>query len=118
MDRHDVKREDGHVWLKDDEWIEVGKIEDIVALAGGPTYTVEYADAEATAAWLSLDDQQVLEFDVVETLVTMDFPTGFVSTIAAVPIDEGEKYPRRTEVFVDTITSIWDAKGNPESEGN
>lgn len=118
MDRHDVKREDGRIWLEDDEWIEVGKVEDIVALAGGPTYTVEYDDAEATAAWLSLDDQQVLKFDVVETLVTMDFPAEFASTIAAVPIDEGEKYPRRTEVFVDTMTSIWDAKGNPESEGN
>lgn len=116
MDRRETRIEDGVIALEtDDGWLRVGTAQDVIALAGGRTYELDYDDADLYD-WLDTDEDGTLRFDVIETIESMTHPPEFVETIADAPLDEADhaEYPERTVVFVDILTEIWDRKGNVE----
>jgi hypothetical protein len=86
----------------------IGSTSDIVALLGGETYTLAYGDKQAQAAWLDTDDDGQLTVDVREALEGMPFTDEFVTDLADRDGDE------RAEFFADTVTTIWDGKGDPD----
>ena len=115
MDRRETRIEDGVVALEGAEgWLRVGTTADVIALAGGRTYEIDYENADLYD-WLDTDDG-TLRFDVLETIESMTHPPAFVETIADAPLDETgpEEHPERTVVFVDILTEIWDEKGDVE----
>lgn len=96
---------------------EIGPIDGIVNLLGGETYTLEYTDRQSAAAWLATDEENTISFDVRETLEDWGYTDELVSIVKETPLEEdGESgYPIRTEVFVDQVRTIWDAKGDIEA---
>ncbi|WP_226042859.1 hypothetical protein [Natrinema sp. DC36] len=101
---------------RDQHRLEVGPMESIVELAGGETYTVEYTDRQSAAAWLSTDDDNTITFDVREVVGEMPHTQDLVSNLENCPIDETTDagIPKRTALFVDLVTEIWESKGNLE----
>lgn len=114
-----MRIEDGIVHLIGDERIDVGSAADVVELAGGEVCEVEYdEDVANTDAWTDTDEDNVLRFDVVDTIESMDFPADFAAQVAQVAHDaDAGKISSRTEFFVDMMTSIWDSKGNLDAGG-
>jgi|GEM_PF-1093122 hypothetical protein len=120
MDRRATRIEDDVVELETESgWLYVGTTDDVVALAGGPTYELQY-DEPDRYSWLDTDDDGVLRFDVLETVESMTHPPEFVETVADVPLDEpdAEEYPKRTAVFMDVLTEAWGRKGGVGNDGN
>lgn len=116
--RYDGVVENGTLYLEGDGTrIEVGPMDAVVDLIGGETYTLEYNDRQSTVAWLSTDEDNTITFNVREELVDWAYTEELVTNVGESPLDQtGESgHPIRTEVFVDMVTSIWDAKGNMDS---
>ncbi|MFC4990272.1 hypothetical protein [Saliphagus infecundisoli] len=114
MKRYETDVRNGVLYLEtDDDWIEIGPMDDICELVGGETYTIEYDERQRQVSWLDTDDGE-LTFDVRETLADVDYDRDFVENIT--PIDgektDDEGYPMRASVFADLMTDIWDSKGN------
>jgi len=115
--RRGAKVESGTLYLEsEDDWIEIGSMDAVVELIGGEVYTLEYTDRQSAADWLPTDEDNTLTIDVREELADWGYTDEFVGNVAGSPLDEtGESgHPVRTEVFVDMVTAIWDAKGNLE----
>ncbi|WP_222912942.1 hypothetical protein [Natrinema sp. SYSU A 869] len=94
--------------------LEVGSMEHIVELAGGETYTIEYTDRQSAAAWLETDDENAITFDVREAVGDLPHTPDLVTNLENCPLEEttDDGYPKRTTLFVDLLTEIWDSKGN------
>ncbi|WP_090620714.1 hypothetical protein [Natrinema salaciae] len=94
--------------------LEVGSMETVVELVGGETYTLEYTDRQSAAAWLSTGDDNTVTFDVREVVGEMTHTRDFVTNLENCPIDEtdADGVPKRTALFVDLLTDIWESKGN------
>ena len=115
--RYGATVEEGTLYLVgDDDRLEIGPMDGAVELMGGETYTLEYTDEQASAAWLATDDGNTKTLDVRDSLVNWGYTPEFVGNVEGAPLDEtGENgYPQRLEVFVDLVTAIWDAKGHLE----
>lgn len=115
--RYEPRIEDETLYLERDEHrLEVGPMETIVELAGGETYTLEYTDRQSAAAWLPTDDDNTITFDVREVVGEMSHTQDFVTNLEHCPIDEtgADGAPKRTALFVDLLTEIWDSKGTLE----
>ncbi|RQG97951.1 hypothetical protein [Natrarchaeobius chitinivorans] len=113
--RYGATVDDGWLYLEgDDERLEIGSMETVIELFGGETYTIEYEPQQSGAAWLATDEDDTITFDVRETLVDWAYTEEFVANVEACSLEEtdGDGYPLRASVFVDVVTSIWDAKGN------
>lgn len=113
--RYEAVIENDILYLEHEEGLlEVGSMDAIVELFGGETYTLEYTDRQSAAAWISTDDDNTIAIDVREELADWAYTAEFGASVADNPLDEsGESgYPLRTEVFVDTVIAIWDAKGD------
>lgn len=115
--RRGAKIESGTLYLEsEDDWIETGSMDAVVELIGGEVYTLEYTDRQSAADWIATDEDNTITLDVREELADWGYTGEFVANVAGSPLDEtGESgHPVRTEVFVDMVTAIWDAKGNLE----
>lgn len=78
--------EDGTVYVAtDDGPIEIGTVDAIIDLVGGPAWTIEY-DEEDLERYPHLDTSDAgLTVDVVDSIHAMTFGEGFVETLAAQP---------------------------------
>lgn len=114
MERFETKVEEGTLYVEDsDGWLKIGRFEDIYDLIGGREYTLEYDQKAAQAAWLDTDEDNTITFDVRDHLEEMTYTRDFVENIANVEMEKGEDgYPKRTVLFVDLMTEIWETKGN------
>lgn len=116
--RYEPRIADGTLYLeRDDHSLEIGSMEQIVELAGGETYTIEYTDRQSAAAWLDTDDENQITFDVREAVGELPHSPEFVTNLENAPLEEttDEGYPKRTSLFVDLFTEILDSKGNLEA---
>ncbi|WP_408960266.1 hypothetical protein [Natrinema sp. 74] len=116
--RYEPQVEDGTLYLEHERTrLEVGTMDQIVELVGGETYTLEYTARQGAAAWLSTDDDETITFDVRDAVREMPHTPDLVSNLENCPIDEStaDGVPKRTALFVDLITEIWDSKGNLET---
>lgn len=103
------------LYLENEETsIEVASIYTIIELISGETYTIEYSDRQASAAWLSTNGENLITFDVRQTILETPYTAEFVERLASFPREElGDTgYPKRTEEFSKHITEIWDEKGS------
>ncbi|ELY92205.1 hypothetical protein [Natrialba taiwanensis] len=112
--RYEPRIEDETLYLDHDgDRLEVGPMEHIVDRIG-ETYTLEYTEEQSAAAWLQTDSDNTITFDVREVVGKMTHTQEFVANLENCPLDQttpdGE--PKRTALFVDLITEIWDSKGN------
>lgn len=119
MERFHTRVDDGTLVLDTpDGWLTIGEMETIIDLVGGETYTIEYTDAEASVPWLDVEDDGQLTVDVRETLSDYSFDREFVQHVSDTPIDEmnSDDFPKRTTLFVDLVTTIWESKGTMNAE--
>jgi hypothetical protein len=114
MDRHDTKIEDETFYVESENgWLEVGPLDDVDDLVGGREYTLDYDDDAASAAWLNTEDDNTITFDVRDTLADMTYTSDIVTALQNTPLElDSEGHPRRTVLFADLMTQIWDSKGN------
>lgn len=98
----------------DDDRVEVGPMDGIVEVMGGETYTLEYTDEQAGAAWLRTGDEASITLEVRDALLDWGYTPDLVENVRRTPRNEtGESgYSYRLELFVDLVTDIWDAKGD------
>lgn len=110
--------EDGLLYIeREGDPLEVGPMDAVIELIGGETYTIEYTDRQSAVPWLTTDRNNAITFDVNEKLTEWVYTDDVVTTLERCPIDETgtSGYSLRTEAFADTVTAIWDSKGNPQS---
>jgi hypothetical protein len=105
MTRYPTFVEDGIVYVGyEDDPVEIGPVEEIVALVGGPAWTIEYADAEKERHPGMDTSDEGLTVDVVDMLQTMTHSRQFVQTLRAHPAtgqtEDGDAIPPRTGLFV------------------
>lgn len=115
MERYDTRIADDVLYLETpDGEIEVGSMTAVCELLGGETYTVEYDPEAAAMAWLDVDEDDELTFDVRETIADLDFDERFVRKVAGEPLDREtpEGHPRRTDRFAELMRTIWDSRGS------
>ncbi|MDJ1433260.1 hypothetical protein [Halostagnicola sp. A-GB9-2] len=113
--RYGARVVDGTLALEgENDSLEIGPMAAVVDLIGGETYTIEYTARQGAVSWLETDDDDTLTLDVRTELTDWAYTPEFVATLEDCSLEEtGEHgYPIRTEVFVDLVTEIWDAKGN------
>jgi hypothetical protein len=86
MARYETVVEDGTVYVATaEDRLEVGDLETIVELVGGPAWTIEYTEREKQAHPELNTADEGLTVDVVDTINAMTFGEGFVETLAAQP---------------------------------
>lgn len=114
MERYETEIRDDVLYLdSDDGWLEVGPVDDICALLGGETYTIEYDDEERRVPWLETDADGTLTFDVRETLAETSYTREFVQNVESVdPEATDGEYGLRASVFADLMDAIWSSKGD------
>lgn len=85
MDRYGTIVEDGTVYVEADLGrIEVGAVDDIVELVGGPAWTIRY-DAETRSRPDVDTSDEGLTIDVVDTINEMTFSSTFLDALKAQP---------------------------------
>lgn len=113
MKRHETKIDCGSVFIAtDDEWLEIGTLDDLYELFGGTTYTVEYDEFGRAIDWVDLDEDDAMTIDVRETLDGMDHRPKFVRTLESYDLTADGGYPERTAYFAEFMMAIWDGKGS------
>ena len=87
MPRYGTVVEDGTVYVEADiGTIEVGPVDEIVEILGGPAWTIEYDD-EDIERYPQLDtSDEGLTVDVVDSIHAMTFGPAFVETLKAQPL--------------------------------
>ncbi|NHN60713.1 MULTISPECIES: hypothetical protein [Halorussus] len=116
MERYEPECVDGTLFLvADDDRVEVGAVDDVVAAVGGDTYSIEYDQKQRTQPWLDTDDG-VLEIDVRETVTTLPHTEETVSELREYGM-ETERYglPRRTVEFADRFVDVLERQGREDS---
>lgn len=115
MERYDPRIEDDTLFVEvGDKDLEIGSLEDICAILGGESYTLEYGEKARATSWIDTDDDGTITFDVRETLADMAYSKTIVDRIANQPIDatNPDGYPIRTAKFAELMQEIWDSKGS------
>ena len=85
MDRSGTIVEDGMVYVEADLGrIEVGTVDDIVELVGGPAWTIRYDEATRARSDVDTSDEG-LTIDVVDTVNEMTFGPTFLQALRAQP---------------------------------
>jgi hypothetical protein len=114
-ERYTVAVADDEITIGDDqETLFIAATETIVDLVGGETYTLEYDDRQSQAAWLGTDPDGTITVQVREALDGMPFPPQFLAALYERDTDGDPS--QRAQFFAETVTTIWDAKGNPDEE--
>lgn len=103
MTRYATSVDDGTVYVgSSDGHIEVGDVDAVVDLVGGPAWTIVYTDAEKERHPAMDTSDEGLTIDVVDVIHEMTHGEKFVQTLAAQPaesqIDAGT--PPRLGLFV------------------
>jgi len=109
MARYETVVEDGTVFVHTGEGrLEVGDLQAILDLVGGPAWTISYTEREKERYPPHVTADEGLTVDVVDAINAMTFGDGFVDTLAAQPAepvaraegpDDGAVAPR-TGLFV------------------
>lgn len=103
MTRYGMAVEGGTVYVEADlGQIEVGNLDTILEIVGGPAWTIEYADEELER-YPDLDtSDEGLTVDVVDTIEAMTVGEPFVETLKAQPATAGndEAVSPRLGLFV------------------
>lgn len=88
MTRYTTTVVDGTVFIDGEvERIEVGSLDTIIDVVGGPAWTIEYSD-EDRRRYPNLDmSDEGLTIDVRDTIEAMTFDQRFVETLKAQPVD-------------------------------
>jgi hypothetical protein len=86
MTRYETHVEDGTVFVgTDDGMLEVGAVETVYEIVGGPAWTVSYSD-EQKARYPDMDtSDEGLTVDVADMMNAMTHSERFVETLAAQP---------------------------------
>lgn len=86
MPRYETAIEDGTIYVEADVGrIEIGDLETVLAVVGGPAWTIEYSDWEKEY-YDDLDtSDEGLTIDVVDTINAMTMDEGFVEALKAQP---------------------------------
>ena len=116
MQRYEPECVDGTLFLvDDDDRVEVGTVDDVVAAVGGDTYTIEYDQKQRTQPWLDTDDG-ALDVDVRETVTTLPHTAETVSELREYDM-ETERYglPTRTVEFADRFVDVLERQGREDS---
>lgn len=113
--RYEPRIEDETLYLeREGHCLEVGRMKSIVELAGGETYTIECTDQQSAVAWVKTDSNNRISFDVREVVGEIPHTRDLVTNLENCPLDKttADGYPKRTSLFVDLLTEIWNLKGN------
>jgi hypothetical protein len=94
MNRYSTFVEDGTVYVgHGDERVAVGPVADLVALVGGPAWTITYTEVEKRRYPGMDTSDEGLTVDVVDMLHTMTHGDRFVETLAALPAEVPDDDP-------------------------
>lgn len=103
MNRYAVTVDEGTVIVEADlGHVEIGELDTIIDIVGGPAWTIEYADDEIDR-YPDLDtSDEGLTVDVTDTIETMTVGESFVETLKAQPTSspESEAVSPRLGLFV------------------
>ncbi|WP_247003888.1 hypothetical protein [Halosolutus gelatinilyticus] len=99
------------VLVGEDDRIEIGAVDDVVAAIGDETHSIEYDRDQRRQPWLDADDG-VLEIDVREAVTTLPHTEKLVSELREYDMDT-DRYglPRRTVEFADRFVDILERQG-------
>ena len=100
--RYPTTVREGTVYIEADVGrIEIGPLETILDLVGGPAWTIRYDDWERARYDLDTSDEG-LTVDVVDTIEAMTFGSSFVTTLKAQPAEapDDESVSPRLGLFV------------------
>lgn len=112
MKRYEPECQDGTLFLVyEDDRIEIGAVDDVVAALGGDTYSIEYDEKQRTQPWLETDDG-TLDVDVRETVTTLPHTEETVSELREYDMGT-DRYglPRRTYEFANVVADILEQQG-------
>jgi len=94
---------DGRVQVQSpDGTVEVGRVEDVLQLVGGPAWTIEYGEWQRRR-YPDLDTaDEGLTVDVVDVMAAMEHDASFAESLSALPADPqgGDEVPPRLGLFV------------------
>lgn len=110
--RYEIENRGGRLYVVgDDDSVEIGDLDDVVATIGGETYTITYDGAQRAQPWLDTDDGD-LEIDVREAVTSIRFRQETFDAFADAPMDDA-KYgiPERVVDFADVVVDIWEEQG-------
>jgi hypothetical protein len=86
MTRYPTFVEDGTVYVGlEDDRLEIGPVDDIVEMVGGPAWTITYSEAQKRRRPEMDTSDEGLTVDVVDMLQTMTHGKRFVQTLQAHP---------------------------------
>jgi hypothetical protein len=87
-ERYGTTVSDGRVYVRTpDGAIEIGRVEAVLDLVGGPAWTIEYGDWHRER-YPDLDTaDEGLTVDVVDVLAAMEHDRGFVESLRALPAE-------------------------------
>jgi hypothetical protein len=112
MKRYEPECVDGRLFVvADEDRVEVGSIDDVVAAVGGETYTIEYDEKQRQQPWLDTDDGE-LEIDVRDAVTSLPHTPELVDGIRDVDMNT-DRYglPTRTVEFADRFVDVLEAQG-------
>lgn len=96
--RHETVVEDGYLSVETREGrVGIGSLEDVVALVGGPAWTITYSEVQRRRHPELDTDDEGLTVDVVDVASAMEFGEGFVEALRSLPetpVDDGDVSPR------------------------
>ncbi len=113
MKRYVPECEDGTLFLvAEDDRVEIGTVDHIVAAVGGERYSITYDQKQRTQPWLDTDDGE-FGIDVRETVTTMYHTEATVSKLREYDMGT-ERYgmPTRTVKFADEFVDILEQQGS------
>lgn len=88
MTRYGTEIRDDTVYVENGEGLtEVGDVDDILAVVGGPAWTITYTDEEKRQHPEMDTSDEGLTVDVVDTIHAMTFGESFVKTLQAQPVE-------------------------------
>ena len=86
MVRYDTVVEDGIVYVDSEgDRLEIGPVEDVLDVVGGPSWTITYTDDEKARHPEMNTSDEGLTVDVVDMMVAMTHSEQFVETLSAYP---------------------------------
>lgn len=112
MKRYQPECVDGTlVLVSEDDRVEIGAVDDVMAALGGDTYSLDYDEKQRTQPWLETDDG-TLDVDVRETVTTLPHTREMVSELREYDM-RTDRYglPRRTYEFANVIADILEEQG-------
>lgn len=96
--RHETVVEDGYLYVETrDGRVGIGSLDDVVALVGGPAWTISYSHVQRRRHPELDTDDEGLTVDVVDVASAMELGEGSVETLRSLPetpVDDGDVSPR------------------------